>query len=76
MVRIHQIAKAYHKRPSEILFPHRKNPQWMLAIDNVVFEYGYEAEVQEEVEVFKAKMKRENSMFEAFVKLLGGRLIG
>lgn len=48
----------------------------MLAIDNLVFEYGYEAEVQEEIEIIKAKMKRENSMFEAFVKLLGGRLIG
>lgn len=47
----------------------------MLAIDNVVFEVGYEAEVQEEVEIYKAKIKRENSMFEAFVKLLGGRLI-
>ena len=62
-------------RPSEILFPNRKNPNWMMAIDNLIFEYGYEDEINEEIEIMKAKAKREDAMFEAFMKILGGRLI-
>lgn len=66
MIRIHQLAKTYHKLPTEILFPKvTLSPQVELAINNIVFETGYEYEMELELEEKKFQIELDNKRFEA-----------
>ena len=71
LVRIHDIAKAYGQRPSEILFPRIPNPNLQLFIDNLVYEIGRSAEIEAETEWEKAKIEHQHRMLETLIKVLG-----
>lgn len=68
------MAEKFKQRPSQILFPKRKNPLWMLAVDNLVYEIGYEEELRADLEIRKAEIGRETQMFEFLMKFLDRRL--
>lgn len=65
MIWLHKIARAYSKRPSEIIGMDR-NPNIAIMIDALVFDVGYTTEQKEEAEIEKAKIKYYNDV----VKLL------
>lgn len=66
MIRIHQMAKAYHRMPCEILFPKTTfSPMVELAINNIIFEIGY----KDELELEKLRIELENKRIEAMLSM-------
>ena len=57
MIQIHRIAIAYHKRPSELLFPNQLSSMLQLAIDNIIFNIGFTHERKLEMDFEIEKLK-------------------
>ena len=72
ILRIHQMAKAYHSRPSQLLFPKIRNVNFLLFIDNLVFSTGYTIEKEIELEEYKAEMKYDQDKFKTLIKVIAG----
>jgi hypothetical protein len=75
LLRIHELSVTYKARPSEILFPHIKNPHFMLAIDNIVFEMGHAEEIKrindEKVAEIEWQVELVNAIIKAIVASRG-----
>lgn len=67
------MAQKFSQRPSQLLFPNRKNPNFLLAIDNICFEVGYENELENEFEQQKQNIEHENEKFKIMLNVLGAR---
>ena len=67
------IAKVYGQRPSDLLFPFRNDPNFALAIDNLIFTIGYKEEVDTEVEKTKMEIGHSDKSLELLIKALSLR---
>jgi hypothetical protein len=56
MVRVHQIAQTYGQRPSFLLFPKITNANFLLSVDNFVWELGTKDEIKGKSEYENSKM--------------------
>ena len=70
MVRIHQIAQAYSQRPSQLLFPWKRNPNFQLLIDNAVFEIGYKWELEGKLKDEEHKHKTDADFLKSIISLV------
>ena len=51
------MAKTYHIRPSELLFPNQLSPMLQLAIDTLIFNIGYPYDKKTETDWEIEKLK-------------------
>jgi hypothetical protein len=56
--------------PSEILFPDEENKNFMLAIDNLVYQVGIKDEMENEFKKEKSKMDNDSSIISLLVRAL------
>ena len=64
------MAKSYSQRPSAILFPRIANPNAQFFIDNMIFEIGRTQEIEDEMELEKAKIEHQHKMLETLINVL------
>jgi len=62
IVRVHQIAQTYGQRPSHLLFPNVVNPNFLLSIDNFVWEIGIKEEIKGKTEYENSKIPENQSV--------------
>ena len=55
------------------MFPRIPNPNIQLFIDNMVYEIGRTAELEAEMKIEEAKIKRQDAMFAVIIKAIVGR---
>lgn len=66
------MAKTYHLRPCQLLFPKITNSNFQMFVDNIVFSTGYGIEKEIELEEYKAKMKYDQERFNILIKAIVG----
>lgn len=64
------MAKDYSLRPSELLFPNRLNPNFMIFVDNIIWEIGKTYELEIEGKSDEIKGRYESKKFELLMKVL------
>ena len=73
LIRIDKVCSRYGKLPSEMLFPQEDNPNFILAINNLVYEIGEVATRKEELELRKLDDHKDSTMMNLMAKMLSVR---
>ena len=73
LIRIYQIARKFNKLPTDILFPNLQSSLIKLVIDNLIFEYGFQEEIDLEIKREENKIKLDNQRLEILIKALASR---
>jgi len=71
------MSKAYGRQPSAYMFPSMRNPLWIYAFDNLVFQIGDESEQKEFTDLEIVKLEHYSGLvtdsFNALVKMFSRR---